>query len=54
MLKDGNGVQMWVQPNTREVFKQIAGTTGESQQAVAARLAEAERKRLERKAARKP
>jgi hypothetical protein len=50
MLKNGNGVQMWVQPDTRDAFKQIGNTTGESQAQLAARLAQQEQKRLERKA----
>lgn len=52
MLKDGKQAIMWVQPDTRDVFKQIGQTTGESQWEVAARLARGEQKRLERKAQR--
>jgi hypothetical protein len=50
MLKNGNGVQMWVQPDTRDAFKHVGTTTGESQAQLAARLVQQEQKRLERKA----
>lgn len=53
MLKNGNQAMMWVQPDTRDTFRQIAGTTGETQAQVAARLAQQEQRRLARKAARK-
>jgi hypothetical protein len=53
MLRNNEQVQMWVQPATRDVFKQIGTATGESQHEVAARLAEAERRRLARVEARK-
>ena len=48
MLKDGNGVLMWVQPNTRQAIKQFGQATGESQHEVTARLVEQERRRLAR------
>lgn len=58
MLQKGNGVQIWVQPDTRDAFKQIIQTTGETQAQMAARLAQQEQRRLARKAdkegARKP
>lgn len=50
MLRNSEQVQMWVQPGTRDTFKQIGQTTGESQHEVAARLAAAEQKKLERRA----
>jgi hypothetical protein len=50
MLQKGNGVQIWVQPDTRDAFKQIMQATGESQAQAAARLVQQEQKRLERKA----
>jgi hypothetical protein len=50
MLKNSEQVQMWVQPSTRDVFKQIGQATGESQHEIARRLAEAEQRKLERKA----
>jgi len=50
MLKNGNGVQMWVQPDTREAYKAIGAITGESQAQAAARLAQQELKKQERKA----
>ena len=53
MLKNGTGVQMWVQPDTRDAFKQIGLATGESQAQLAARLAQEEQKRLQRQVARK-
>lgn len=52
MLQKGNGVQIWVQPDTRDAFKQIMHQTGESQVEMTARLAREEQKRLERKAQR--
>lgn len=50
MLKNSEQVQIWVQPGTRDVFKQIGSATGESQAQIAARLAQQELKRQERKA----
>lgn len=50
MLQKGNGVQIWVQPDTRDAFKQIIQTTGESQVEMTARLAKQEQQRLARKA----
>jgi hypothetical protein len=54
MLKDQNPKAMWVPEATRNVFNQIASTTGEDQYQVAARLAEQERKRLARRGTLKP
>lgn len=50
MLQKGNGVQIWVQPDTRDAFKQIMQTTGESQVEMTARLAKEELKRQVRRA----
>ena len=50
MLKNGQQAMMWVAPDTRDAFKQIASTTGETQAQAAARLVQQEQKRLERKA----
>jgi hypothetical protein len=52
MLKNGQQAMMWVAPDTRDAFKQIANSTGETQAQAAARLAQQEQKRLERKAQR--
>lgn len=46
MLKNGNQAQMWMQPEVRDTFRQIAQLTGEKAHEVAARLAEQERIRL--------
>ena len=48
MLKNQNPVMIAVPAATRDVFNQIASATGEQQYQVAQRLAEAERRRLER------
>ena len=52
MLGKGNGVQIWVRPDTRDTFQRIQQTTGESQVQLTARLAEQEQRRLARAATR--